>query len=336
MATETATSHTSAEISPQKCGDAMNTTAFSDFDSWKEHGIKLAQIHSDHQFEIARWMLTGEKTFGDRNPYDAAEAITGYARLTLQNWVYVARHCSMRIESLSFNHHQIVAALEPEQQKEWLERAATEKWSVKKLAAAIQEARSASVELDGPATPEATAAATPRSRKQGTPGELYKALWFVPLAESHKLDLLALARGISVEELIKEPIIHAIEQLNIAAVDEIERQREILADARKAWNRKESERCRLKKIQEEKPAEAEPAESETEKPIVETAQPDAPAATPQNKPAPALLADTAAFDLGAMMLVESRLKEGLPVTPELMQEYNRWKQTREIEAPVIL
>ena len=49
MATETATSHTNAEISPQKGGDAMKTTAFTDFDSWKEHGIKLAQIHSDHQ-----------------------------------------------------------------------------------------------------------------------------------------------------------------------------------------------------------------------------------------------------------------------------------------------
>jgi hypothetical protein len=277
----------------------MNTTPFSDFDSWKEHGHKLARVHSQHQFEIANWMLAGEETFGGQNAYDAAEEITGYARLSLQNWVYVARHCSIRIEGLSFGHHQIVAALEPEQQKEWLERAAAEGLSVKKLAAAIQEARAATVETDDAATAGGTAAATPpRCRKHFTPDEQYRYLKFVPYKEADKLGLLALARGTTVEELI----VHAIQELNVAAADEIERQRDLEKQKSEASSRRWAE-CARQDAERRKGWAADKRQAEST--AREQAEPDAPAVTTQNKPAPELQADTE-FDAGVMALVESR------------------------------
>lgn len=62
---------------------------FADFTQWKNHGQKLATKHSKHQWLMAEWILAGEEHFGDQNPYDTAAEITGYARLTLQNWASV-------------------------------------------------------------------------------------------------------------------------------------------------------------------------------------------------------------------------------------------------------
>jgi hypothetical protein len=77
-------------------------------------------------------MLWGEDRFKG-NVYDLAEQATGYKRKTLQEWVYVARHSSMRMEDLSFNHHQVVAALTPEAQRRCLERASADKLAVSEL-----------------------------------------------------------------------------------------------------------------------------------------------------------------------------------------------------------
>jgi hypothetical protein len=91
---------------------------------WMTQGRALAQAASGHQWQIADWMLWGENNVGNiRCAYDYAEIATGYKRKTLQEWAYVARHLSMRMEDLSFNHHQVVAALLPDAQKRCLEYA---------------------------------------------------------------------------------------------------------------------------------------------------------------------------------------------------------------------
>src|SRR6266478_1117092 len=100
----------------------------ADLLEWLTKGETLAKEIGRHQWRIADWMLWGENNIPKiRDAYDLAEKATGYKRKTLQEWVYVARNSSMRMEDLTFNHHQVVAALLPEAQKRCLERASAEK-----------------------------------------------------------------------------------------------------------------------------------------------------------------------------------------------------------------
>lgn len=102
--------------------------------AWMAEGRALAQSISGHQWQIADWMLWGENNIGNiRWAYDCAEKATGFSRKTLQEWAYVARHVSMRMEGLSFNHHQVVAALTPQAQMECLNRALNERLPVTQL-----------------------------------------------------------------------------------------------------------------------------------------------------------------------------------------------------------
>ena len=102
----------------------------TEFAAWIDKGIALTQAASDHQWAIAAWMLWGEDHVEMKYAYDIAEAATGYKRKTLQEWAYVARHVSIRMEGLTFGHHQAVAALLPEAQKYCLEFAAANKLSI--------------------------------------------------------------------------------------------------------------------------------------------------------------------------------------------------------------
>src|SRR6266513_1416211 len=85
--------------------------------AWIDKGIAFAQAASGHQWAIADWMLWGEQHIPVKQAYDIAERATGFKRKTLQEWAYVARHSSIRMENLTFGHHQVVAALLPEAQK---------------------------------------------------------------------------------------------------------------------------------------------------------------------------------------------------------------------------
>src|ERR1700734_1871569 len=102
----------------------MIDESIPEIQEWMATGRALAQAASGHQWAIADWMLLGEEQIGMRAAYDFAEKATGYKRKTLQEWAYVARHLSMRMEDLTFNHHQAVAALVPSAQKHCLEYAA--------------------------------------------------------------------------------------------------------------------------------------------------------------------------------------------------------------------
>jgi len=94
------------------------------FAEWIDKGVALAQEATCHQWAVADWMLWGEAHIPLKQVYDLAERATGYKRKTLQEWAYVARNSSIRMEALTFGHHQAVAALLPEAQKHCLEYAA--------------------------------------------------------------------------------------------------------------------------------------------------------------------------------------------------------------------
>jgi hypothetical protein len=104
-----------------------------DLAEWIDRGIVLGQSASEHQWAMADWMLWGEDHVTLKDAYDIAEAATGYKRKTLQEWAYVARHVSIRMENLTFGHHQAVAPLLPEAQKYCLEYAAANKLPIAAL-----------------------------------------------------------------------------------------------------------------------------------------------------------------------------------------------------------
>lgn len=82
---------------------------------------------------IGDWILAGEKLYGER----AAQGVeaTGRSKATLQEYARVAQRFPppRRRLILSFSHHQLVAAREPEEQEEWLDRAEANRWSKEEL-----------------------------------------------------------------------------------------------------------------------------------------------------------------------------------------------------------
>lgn len=88
----------------------------------------------------------GDAMFGEKasQAYDAVEG-TGWTPKTLGVYSWVCRRIppERRRTDLSFAHHQLVAALEPEQQAHWLSQAASDEdgvWSTRELASAIKKA----------------------------------------------------------------------------------------------------------------------------------------------------------------------------------------------------
>lgn len=80
--------------------------------------------------DIINW---GSQTFGEK--YTQAVEVTGFDIGTLQNDCYISKAVPIdnRKSELSFEHHKIVAKLEPDEQKKWLEKAADENLTVKEL-----------------------------------------------------------------------------------------------------------------------------------------------------------------------------------------------------------
>lgn len=79
------------------------------------------------------WLLYGTAKWGER--YGEAARITGYDIKSLRNIRYVSSRCdvSLRRDTLTWSHHALVAALVPEEQGQWLDRAVADKLSVEDL-----------------------------------------------------------------------------------------------------------------------------------------------------------------------------------------------------------
>jgi hypothetical protein len=121
-------------------------------DEWRALGKDLAtrrgQIDvasSRLMWQLGDWVIAGEdgplsRLKKTRIRALAAE-VSGYARHTLSQAVYVARRVptSIRMESLSWAHHQQVARLDTSDQYEWLSRAVECGLSVHALRAELQE-----------------------------------------------------------------------------------------------------------------------------------------------------------------------------------------------------
>jgi len=100
---------------------------------WLATGRRLGAIGRCSQWWIGDWIRYGAGRWGEK--YAEAARITGYDVASLRNMAWVAAQfdLSLRSDKLTWSHHVLLAPLEREEKREWLERAARERLSVADL-----------------------------------------------------------------------------------------------------------------------------------------------------------------------------------------------------------
>ena len=110
---------------------------------WLTIGKTLKTVEKSLQFWVGDWVLFGARRwFIDSDRYDKAEEATGFEHSTLKVFASVAKNVAplVRTNALSFQHHQLVAPLEPDNQKKWLDLAVENGWSTRQLRDEIRDA----------------------------------------------------------------------------------------------------------------------------------------------------------------------------------------------------
>ncbi len=90
------------------------------FEVWLAYGQALQVVDASFRWIMGDYLNYGESYYGEM--YAQAVEATGLKATTLRNYKWVAAHVhpSLRSEYLSWTHHAVVAALEPEEQARWL------------------------------------------------------------------------------------------------------------------------------------------------------------------------------------------------------------------------
>ncbi len=140
-------------------------------EEWQSYGTRLAAVSRSTNWWLGDWVRFGQRRYD--LTYRDATRITAYDEQTLMNFAYVAGRydLSRRRETLSWSHHAELAALTLDEQELWLDRAAVERLSVRRLRTALRQTQTAGdsqlaiAEQSQPAgDPESEEAAAPRLR----------------------------------------------------------------------------------------------------------------------------------------------------------------------------
>lgn len=99
------------------------------YDQLEAVGGLLGRMHQSLRFAIGDWLQLMEARFPEK--WSQAAEILGISEYGMREYLRVSEKVprSVRREKLSWSHHRAVAALEPPEQTEWLERAETERLS---------------------------------------------------------------------------------------------------------------------------------------------------------------------------------------------------------------
>lgn len=110
---------------------------------WLSTGRRLGTIGRCSQWWIGDWIRYGTSRWGEK--YAEAARITGYDVASLRNMAWVASQfdLSLRSDRLSWSHHVLLAPLESEEKRYWLDRARAERLSVADLRLELRTARGA-------------------------------------------------------------------------------------------------------------------------------------------------------------------------------------------------
>jgi len=136
------------------------------FEEWSGLAADIGSTLKSMAFVIGDWLVFGEEKFAPQpdlpnlnleiNPrrirvsgerYEATQAATGFDPATLKNYAYVSRRVpmSLRNDILSWEHHKVVAKLNPAKQESWLNTAAAgvsgKRISVRRLRESITSGR---------------------------------------------------------------------------------------------------------------------------------------------------------------------------------------------------
>jgi hypothetical protein len=121
------------------------------YEAWESIGRTIGFVGSAWQWWVGDWLNFGEELYGEEHAqaieattqerYSMAERITGVEHGTMMNIRSICGKIarSRRVEGLPFWVHAEVAALEPEEQTEWLVRAHEEGWNRDALRQAIKD-----------------------------------------------------------------------------------------------------------------------------------------------------------------------------------------------------
>jgi hypothetical protein len=103
--------------------------------TWQEIGKTLERVERAYRWWVGDWLNYGEIEYGET--YAEALSTTGlsYSSATSCKSVAGAVELCRRRQSLSWAHHAEIAALEPDDQDCWLDRAEAQGWTVKELRA---------------------------------------------------------------------------------------------------------------------------------------------------------------------------------------------------------
>jgi N6-adenosine-specific RNA methylase IME4 len=108
-------------------------------EQWKLCAKQFAQMHG-----ASAWWLGDVWASGQDREWGAGQEFAdeiGVDYGALRTYAWVCRNLSVRIDNLSFGHHQLVASFGPDKQKEWLERAAKEQWTIREMKSALIKVR---------------------------------------------------------------------------------------------------------------------------------------------------------------------------------------------------
>lgn len=111
--------------------------------AWLATGRRLGAIGRCSQWWIGDWIRYGTSRWGER--YAEAARVTGYDVASLRNMAWVASQfdLSLRSDKLTWSHHVLLAPLEPDEQKHWLDHALEERLSVADLRVELRAAQGA-------------------------------------------------------------------------------------------------------------------------------------------------------------------------------------------------
>jgi hypothetical protein len=100
---------------------------------WLATGRRLGAIGRCSQWWIGDWIRYGTSRWGEK--YAEAARVTGYDVASLRNMAWVASRfdLSLRNDKLTWSHHVLLAPLEADKQKFWLNHACEERLSVADL-----------------------------------------------------------------------------------------------------------------------------------------------------------------------------------------------------------
>jgi hypothetical protein len=119
------------------------------FEQWRDLGPRLSRFASASAWWLGDWLVFGRDKYDRR--YKLAAVSTALDYQTLRNYAVVARRfCpSRRRESLTFQHHAEVCALDDADQDHWLDLAEQGKWSRNELRRRLRSAhRAAGVDAE--------------------------------------------------------------------------------------------------------------------------------------------------------------------------------------------